>query len=476
MSNKSSDILNFFQAHFNETYYLRELARKLDVDPGNLSRLLEGLVKQEQLVAQKKGNQVYFSLSDKFKRTTAPKDEIKKAAERLKPDLIKFCQDLIRIPSVSGEQPEEKIAKFIEEHARSLGLRVQAVARDRHRPNLVIDSEPEKKENFLFLGHIDTIGIGAIDSWRYYPFSAHKSGGRIYGRGAVDMKAGVACEIYLLKLIRDLGLDLPFNVRIILVSNEEGGSTATPIFDLGLDYLVKEGFVEGLAAIYGYGGAYNIGIGHRGILRVKISTFGELVHTGSLKWQRKERGVNAVTGMAEILLALEKLKVPHIEHPHFPNMGNVVTPGVMILHGGTAVSTVPDYCESVVEIRYLPRFPINKIYQKIKDITEAICRKRDKLKVSLEKFVEIPAVCLSPEEKIVNVLQEACKEIYGKPPSARGTGPANESFLLIERGIPTVVFGPTGGRAHSDDEFVEINSLTKTLEVYLNTLINFTST
>ena len=472
MSKKKLEILNFFQARPGESFYLRELARRLSADPGNLSRLLKDLVKQKQLVAKKKGNQVYFSLSDQFRRTTIPEEEVKRALKKLESELIKFCQNLIRIPSVSGEHPEEKIAKFIENYAQSLGLKVQMIAKDRYRPNLIIDTEPSKKENFLFLGHMDTVGIGAIDNWRYYPFSAHKTGGRIYGRGAADMKAGIACEIYLMKLVRDLGLELPFNIRTILVSNEEGGNTATPIFDIGMDFLIKEGLVEGQAAIYGYGGSYNIGIGHRGVLRIKIVTFGESVHTGSVKSQKRERGANAVTGMAEILLALEELKLPQFKHPHFPKHKNIITPGVMILHGGTAVSTVPDYCESVVEVRYLPRFPINKVYQRIKAVAEKIAHKRG-IKVNLEKFVEISAVCLAPDEKIVEVLKKACLETYGHPITTRGTGPANESFLLIKRGIPTVVFGPIGGRAHSDDEFIEIKSLTKTLRVYLNTLINF---
>jgi succinyl-diaminopimelate desuccinylase len=474
MSKKDQEILNFFQARPGESFYLRELARRLTTDPGNLSRLLKDLVEQKQLVAQKKGNQVYFSLPDQFKRTTIPEEELQNALKKLKPDLIKFCQNLIRIPSVSGEHPEEKIAKFIEDHARWLGLKVQMVAKDRYRPNLIIDLEPEKKENFLFLGHMDTVGVGAIDNWRYYPFSAHKSGGRIYGRGATDMKAGIACEIYLMKLIRDLGLELPFNIRTILVSNEEGGSTATPIFDLGMDFLIKEGLVEGKVALYGYGGTYNIGIGHRGVLRVKISTFGEPVHTGSIKSQTHERGANAVTGMAEILLALEELKLPQFKHPHFPKHKNVITPGTMIAHGETAVSTVPDYCQSVVEVRYLPRFPIKKIYHKIKTIAERIAHQRG-IKVNLEKFVEISAVCLASDEKIVETLRDACLAVYHQPITLRGTGPANESYLLIKRGIPTVVFGPIGGRAHSDDEFVEIKSLTKTLEVYLTTLTNFAS-
>ncbi len=474
MSKKKQEIINFFQARPGESFYLRELGRRLSMDPGNLSRYLKDLVNQKQIIRKKKGNQVYFSLSDEYRRTVVPEEDVKKALKSLEPDLIKFCQNLIRIPSVCNEHPEEKIAKFIESQAKSLGLKAQLVAKDRYRPNVIIDTEPSKKNNFLFLGHMDTVGVGQIDNWRYYPFSAHKSGGRIYGRGAADMKAGIACEIYLMKLVRDLGLELPFNIRTILVSNEEGGSTAQPIFDIGMDFLIKEGLVEGQAAIYGYGGTYNVGIGHRGVLRTKISTFGESVHTGSIKVQAKERGTNAVTAMSEMLSALENLKLPQLSHPHFSKHKNVINLGTMIRHGGTAVSSIPDYCESVVEVRYLPRFPINKIYHQIKDICEKIAKKRG-IKVQLEKFIEISAVCLSPEEEIIQALKQACQEVYHQPITMRGTGPANESFLLIKRGIPTVVFGPIGGRAHSDDEFVDIKSLTKTLEVYLKTLIDFAS-
>ena len=79
MSAKKQEILNFFQARPGESFYLRELARRLSTDPGNLSRLLKDLVKQKQLVSKRKGNQVYFSLSKEFKRTTVSKREVKKA-------------------------------------------------------------------------------------------------------------------------------------------------------------------------------------------------------------------------------------------------------------------------------------------------------------------------------------------------------------------------------------------------------------
>jgi acetylornithine deacetylase/succinyl-diaminopimelate desuccinylase-like protein len=176
--------------------------------------------------------------------------------------------------------------------------------------------------------------------------------------------------------------------------------------------------------------------------------------------------------MAEILLSLENFELPKAKHPSFPRHNNVITPGTMILHGGSAVSTVPDFCESVVDIRYLPGINIKKIYHEIKGLTEKIAEKRG-VKPELERFVNISAVSLSPSEKIVEVLSSACETVYGRRVTTRGTGPANESFMLIKRGIPTVVFGPLGARAHSDDEFVYINSLVKTIKVYLLTLMNF---
>ncbi len=470
------------QSHPHQKIYLRELARALHLDPGNLSRNVQTLIDQGHISKHKEGNLTYITLPDQQKtitRDASAVDEIIRSAEHYlkehEQEMVKLCQTLIRIPSVSGENPEEKIAQYIYQKSREYHLYPRIVAKERDRPNLVIETESKRqasKQNFLFLGHMDTIGPGEIENWHYYPFSGHVAGNHVYGRGAVDMKAGIVCELFLLRVLKELNIETLIQPRLLLVSNEEGGSTATKIFNVGMEYLIEEGFVEGVGAIYGYGGTYNVGIGHRGVLRVKISTKGHSVHSGSVKWQSKERGANAVTGMAEILLALENIKLPETTHPSFPRHGNVITPGTMILHGGTAVSTVPDLCESVVEVRYLPSLSIKRIYHQIREIAESIARKRG-IKVELETFVDIPAVSLSPSEKLVETVSSACEQIYQQKITARGTGPANESFMLIQKGIPTVIFGPLGGKAHSDNEFVEIPTLKKTILVYLLTLLNY---
>lgn len=471
-------ILRFLREYRGQKFYLRELAQRLRIDPGNLSRELRVLLEKNRVTRQRLGRQTYFSLRQETidDQTFLSNPQLRRWFKKTEPELIKFCQSLIRIPSVSGEDPEEKIAQFIYKKAIEFNLTPQIVAKDKHRPNLVI--EPTKrvepsKPGFLLVGHMDTVGPGEIDNWRYYPFSGHVAGGRLYGRGAQDMKAGISCQLFTLKLIKDLRVDLPVSPRLLLVSNEEGGSKATPIFDLGMEYLIEEGFIKDAeAAVYGYGGSYNVGIGHRGVLRIKVATYGEAIHTGSVKWQRKEKGSNAVTAMAEILLALEDFQLPKLKHASFPKHGNVITPGTMILHGGSAVSTVPDFCESVVEVRYLPGLNIKKVYHEIKEITEKIAKKRG-IKVELTRFVNISAVSLAPSEKIAQVVAQAAEKIYGRKIGMRGTGPANESYLLIKKGIPTVVFGPMGSGAHADNEFVYVDSLLKTIKVYLLVLRNF---
>jgi DNA-binding transcriptional ArsR family regulator len=262
-----NSILTYFNERPNQKFYLRELSRKLKLDAGNLSRALNSLVEKNLLLKAKEGNLTFFSInptkldSDKTSGLLESK-ELKNYLSKIEPDLIKFCQSLIRVPSVSGENPEEKIAQFIFSRSKELGLVPKIISKEHRRPNVVIDlyhKTDSTKPNFFLVGHMDTIGVGEIDNWRYYPFSAHPSGGRIYGRGAIDMKAGIACQIFTLKMIKDLNINLPANPRVVLVSNEEGGSASTPIFDLGMEYLIEEGLIDGIAAIYCYGGSYNVG-------------------------------------------------------------------------------------------------------------------------------------------------------------------------------------------------------------------------
>ena len=127
-SSQTKKVQDLFKKQPKEQFYLREIARKLKVDPGNLSRTLNNLVNQGILTKSKQGNLVYFSYNlgkhlDFSSEVFLKSSKVKEYFKKIEPEVIKFCQNLIRTPSVSGEDPEVRIARLIYEKAKAIGIR-----------------------------------------------------------------------------------------------------------------------------------------------------------------------------------------------------------------------------------------------------------------------------------------------------------------------------------------------------------------
>src|SRR4051794_26746898 len=115
-----------------------------------------------------------------------------------KPDLVAFCQRLIQTPSVNGVDDEIAVAEVISAEARRLGLSVQIIGEFPQRPNVIVSTHDEGDTGLLLIGHLDTVPPGDVQNWDHSPFSGTISEGRIYGRGAIDTKGGMAAAIYAL--------------------------------------------------------------------------------------------------------------------------------------------------------------------------------------------------------------------------------------------------------------------------------------
>ena len=196
-------------------------------------------------------------------------------------------------------------------------------------------------------------------------------------------------------------------------------------------------------------------LGHRGLLRYRICAKGEAIHTGSHEWQERSAGANAVTAVARFLLALEERRFPSSSAPYFERYRTVVTPGTMI-QGGVSVNIVPESCEALVDIRTTPEYTAMDLETWFAEIAANI----PNVWFSFECLNHIPAVCSDPGAAIFRILSEVTERVCGAAPVLTVAGPANEGYLLIEHGIPTVCgFGPIGANAHATDEFLEIPSL-----------------
>jgi succinyl-diaminopimelate desuccinylase len=381
--------------------------------------------------------------------------------EEKEAELIALCQYLVRTPSVNGVHPEEAVAQAISEALSAQGLAPEMPVYEPGRPN-VVAGLGQGEEALLFVGHMDTVPAGDPAGWRFDPFAATLHDGRLYGRGACDNKAGIAIAIILLGVLQEWQQALNGRVLLCCVPDEESGATGR----IGITPLLQDGYLKASQAIYAYPGLDQLCIGHRGLLRVRVTAKGEATHTGGDAWESGLAGANAVTALAELLLRLEQWRPPYEDHPAFPGRRPVVTPGTL-MRGGEMESMVPAHAEAMVDTRMLPGQEGDMLLAEMRRLAQEVEARRPGIRFESQKLIDLPAVSIAAETPIVQALGHWTEELTGRRPMVAGAGPANEGYLLIGAGIPTVCgFGPPGGNAHAADEYVEVDGLLQTAKIY----------
>ena len=379
------------------------------------------------------------------------------------PQMTAFCARLLQTPSVNGVDDERAVAELIAAEAGALGLPAQIVGDNPQRPNVIVSTAEQGPTGLLLVGHLDTVPPGQADRWRYPPFSGHQAEGRLYGRGAIDTKGGMTTALYALAALKQIDGALPHGrAQLIGVPDEESGATGT----LGIKYLSRAGLLAGLGAIYAYSGR-EIALGHRGVVRYRFTARGQAAHTGMSGQREQPRpGANAVTGLAELLLHLEQLELPFSQQPYFDQFRPVITPGT-IIEGGTAINIVPDRAEALVDVRTIPEFDRPQIEQALEAASAAVAARRPGLRFTFELLTHLPPAISDETAPLFAIVERVVHELTGATPPRLVSGPANEGYLFIERGIPIICgFGPTGANAHAVDEYVEIDSLVETALIF----------
>ncbi|HEX9385863.1 MAG TPA: M20/M25/M40 family metallo-hydrolase [Anaerolineales bacterium] len=388
------------------------------------------------------------------------------AAGKYRTDLTAFLRDLVRIPSVNGRDTEAALAERIQVEATKLGFESRLVALQPERPNVLV-TYGTGTERFALISHMDTVAEGDPASWSCPPFAAEVKEGRIIGRGTADNKAGIACSLHTLAVLRDLHLIDPAHQQVIVagVVDEESGACSP----LGVRHLLDSGALSAhgatRAAIYAYVSDI-VCIGHRGLLRLELTARGQSIHAGLAEWHHHSRGANAVMALVDLLLKLESLNIPAAAPPGFEHLGFTITPGTTF-HGGSYPSIVPDSANAVVDIRLLPGQPSADVLERVRDQIQIVENERAGITFEMKVTVDIPGALIPRDHPLAILAQDYTEALTGRRWETAGAGPANEGYMLIEAGIPTLCgFGPTGGNPHAPNEWVEINSLPPTVAIF----------
>ena len=279
----------------------------------------------------------------------------------------------------------------------------------------------------IFHGHIDVVP-GHPEQ-----FQPRIDGGRLYGRGAYDMKAALAA---MMLAVADLSAGLSgAQVELIVVPDEERSEPG----DNHTQIMVRDG-LRGDFVVCGEPTDMQVGVQAKGVLMLRIDVPGTAAH-GATPWL----GDNAVLRAVDLFRRISGLpfaseSAPLFERPSI-NLGRI--------QGGDAVNKVPDACRMDVDLRYLPGQSPGEVLRQVRSL-DPMAR--------LEVLLERPPADVSPDHVFVRELLAAAS-LHEPSATSVGRDGASDAVAFLEVGVPAVEFGPRGAGHHGPDEYVEIESL-----------------
>lgn len=355
----------------------------------------------------------------------------------------------MRIPSLTGE--EEAVAKAFAGMCEEASLEVsmQEVAPGRH--NVLASWRVGRGPHLLLTGHMDTVPVG--DGWTRDPFGAEIHNGRLYGRGACDMKGGLAAMLGAVTALRTSGAEPKGDVTIAAAVGEEEDSAGTRC-------LVKNG-IKSDRAVLSEPTAMQLVVSNRGLLNYRIVVKGSSAHASAAALGR-----NAVTAAARIVLELEATGKDLSTREHAVFGPPSLTVGT--IRGGTRPYVVPDRCEIEVDRRLNPGETAAQVEG---EITAAIERAREHVSwleadvIAGPDYIpfEIPA-----DHDLVTAMTAAMQAAGVESRIGSWRAASDAGFLVHGAGIPCVLFGPGDieQAAHRPDEWIDLDELDAAQRVF----------
>jgi succinyl-diaminopimelate desuccinylase len=388
--------------------------------------------------------------------------------EKSTPDLVRLTQNLIRQKSVNPPGDVSAVAQVLQNDLSQIGMDVTLHTSAPGMVNLqAVLKGAKARPRFLFNGHTDVVTEGDPSAWTVGPFDGTVKGDLIFGRGAADMKGGLAAVATCLHGLVNAGVELNGEVVFHAVADEEVDSIN------GTKYMIKSGLAKADMGIVAepsvFGGTIVLRAAVRGNCWLRLTTHGRAAHASN-----PSNGVNAVLSMSRLLLALEKTQLEFTPHKLLPPP--TITPGTVI-RGGSKTNIIPEQCDAEVDVRLVPGMSEEAVVGKFNEVINALKAEYPKFSASVKSFAYAPAAEVNESSPVLAAAKKATETVVGYVPKlAAGYGTNDGAYLIHDARIPVICgFGPGDhetGKEHGADENVRITELVNFAKIYSLTVMH----
>ncbi len=359
-------------------------------------------------------------------------------------------------PMLSANAPGEKqIAAYIAQRLQQLGIEseVEEIEENRFNVTAVLKGSGGGK-SLMLNAHIDTVGVANMPN----PFSANILEGKLFGRGAYDMKGSAAAMISAAKKIVENNVELKGDLVLAFVADEEYDS-------IGTEHLLTKVRTDG--AIVTEPSNLNVCIGHRGFGLFEITTVGKVAHGG-----RPDIGIDANMQMGKVLAKLSELKTK-LQNSKGNQLLGKPSLHVPVLRGGTEPFTYAGECKIKVEWRSIPGETLKETMKRITKIVEDLAAEDETFNAKVNNIMWRSPFETNKENLIVKTLAKSVSKITNVDADYIGHTWWEDSALIAEKGIDTVIIGPKGEGLHTANEWVDIESVEQLSEILFQTINEF---
>jgi succinyl-diaminopimelate desuccinylase len=367
-----------------------------------------------------------------------------------KKELNNLLQGLIQIKSVNPPGNENQIANFIKRFLLKNNIHSELVPLEESRSSVIAKIEGEKERNITLCGHIDTVRVKEED-WTKPAFQGLIENGKMYGRGASDMKGGVAAILYAVAFLKRKGIVPKKTVQLALTADEEWGYR-------GAKNLVSGGYFDLTDfLIIAEPSNLQISTGEKGELWIRAKFYGKSAHGST-----PEVGINTIIPGSELVVNVTERYEKIFEAETFWGKTSM---NIGRFHGGVQVNIVPNYSEIDFDFRVISEEDKEKAMELVRKSGEKIAKKY-KVEFKQEIFNYHPPIFTSLNNPYVEKFLQAS----GMKEAIITKYCTDGATIIPKKKIPFIIFGPGDiAQAHQNDEYIELESLYQVVD----TLVEF---